>query len=197
MTLPLLPPKLNQLIWLYSIEGNAHPKQQSISPQNAGRSMFEPIITFRGTVYPWQCDHMGHMNIMWHASRFDEASWQLLSVLGMTTTRLRETRTGIAAVEQHVRYLRELHAGDPITVRSSLIDIGEKTLRLRHEMTNDEQDRRVATSTIIAVHFDCTIRKARCIPPDIREKALRMLSAPRENPRAEQRLQCDDVEIPG
>lgn len=159
--------------------------------------MFEPIITFRGTVYPWQCDHMGHMNVMWYTGRFDEASWQLLSVVGMTATRLRETRTGIAASEQHVRYLRELHAGDPITVRSSIIEVGEKTLRLFHEMTNDEQDRLVATSTIIAVHFDCTIRKARCLSPDIREKALRMISAPCENPPTEQRPQCDDVELPG
>jgi len=23
--------------------------------------------TYRGTVYPWQCDHVGHMNIMWYA----------------------------------------------------------------------------------------------------------------------------------
>lgn len=21
-------------------------------------------VTYRGTVYPWQCDHMGHMNVM-------------------------------------------------------------------------------------------------------------------------------------
>lgn len=33
--------------------------------------------TYRGTVYPWQCDHMGHMNVMWYAGKFDEATWQL------------------------------------------------------------------------------------------------------------------------
>ncbi len=25
----------------------------------------ETDATYRGTVYPWQCDHVGHMNIMW------------------------------------------------------------------------------------------------------------------------------------
>ena len=29
-------------------------------------------ITYRGVVYPWQCDHMGHMNVMWYAGKFDE-----------------------------------------------------------------------------------------------------------------------------
>ena len=24
-------------------------------------------ITYRGVVYPWQCDHMGHMNVFFHA----------------------------------------------------------------------------------------------------------------------------------
>src|SRR6266542_3912128 len=24
-----------------------------------------PPITYRGVVYPWQCDHMGHLNVMW------------------------------------------------------------------------------------------------------------------------------------
>jgi acyl-CoA thioester hydrolase len=31
-------------------------------------------ITYKGTVYPWQCDHIGHMNIMRYVSKFDEAN---------------------------------------------------------------------------------------------------------------------------
>jgi acyl-CoA thioesterase FadM len=27
--------------------------------------MSELISTYRGTVMPWHCDHMGHMNVMW------------------------------------------------------------------------------------------------------------------------------------
>ena len=26
--------------------------------------MAEPLVTYRGTVYPWHCDHVGHMNVM-------------------------------------------------------------------------------------------------------------------------------------
>jgi acyl-CoA thioester hydrolase len=32
-------------------------------------------VTYRGVVYPWHCDHMGHMNVMWYVGRFDEATW--------------------------------------------------------------------------------------------------------------------------
>ncbi|MEH2613484.1 thioesterase family protein [Bradyrhizobium sp. AZCC 1693] len=39
--------------------------------------------TYRGTVYPWQCDHVGHMNIMWHVGKFDEANWNLFARVHM------------------------------------------------------------------------------------------------------------------
>ena len=39
-------------------------------------------ITYKGSVYPWQCDHIGHMNIMWYVSKFDEANWNFFATLG-------------------------------------------------------------------------------------------------------------------
>ena len=39
----------------------------------------ESAATYCGTVYPWQCDHVGHMNIMWYAGKFDEANWNLFA----------------------------------------------------------------------------------------------------------------------
>ena len=39
--------------------------------------------TYRGTVYPWQCDHVGHMNVMWYVGQFDEANWNLLARIGL------------------------------------------------------------------------------------------------------------------
>jgi len=39
-------------------------------------------VTYRGTVYPSQCDHMGHMNVTGYVGKFDEASWRLLLTLG-------------------------------------------------------------------------------------------------------------------
>jgi acyl-CoA thioester hydrolase len=51
----------------------------------------ENEATYRGTVYPWQCDHVGHMNIMWYVGKFDEANWNLFARLGLTPTYLRES----------------------------------------------------------------------------------------------------------
>src|SRR6476660_1312582 len=56
-------------------------------------------ITYRGLVYPWHCDHMGHMNVMWYTGKFDEASWSLLSRLGLTQHRLRQMERAMAVVD--------------------------------------------------------------------------------------------------
>src|SRR5881275_2694051 len=89
--------------------------------------MPEPLITYRGTVYPWHCDHMGHMNVMWYVGKFDEATWQLLSQLGLSRSRLAKEGTGMAAVEQHIEYKRELRAGDLVTIRSAMLEVNEKS----------------------------------------------------------------------
>ena len=134
--------------------------------------MPEPSLTYRGTVYPWQCDHMGHMNVMWYVSKFDEATWQLLASIGLSSARLRNDGIGMAAVEQHIEYKRELLAGDLITIRSSVQEVREKVLIFLHEMTNQETQELAARTTLTGVCIDITTRRARPLPADV-ESALR------------------------
>jgi len=74
--------------------------------------MQEMELTYRGAVYPWHCDHMGHMNVMWYTGKFDEASWSLLSRIGLSRTFMQRRNQGMAAVQQNITYKRELRAGE-------------------------------------------------------------------------------------
>lgn len=129
------------------------------------------IITHRGTVYPWQCDHMGHMNVMWYNGKFDESSWQLLSTLGLTAERFKGEGFGMAAVEQHIQYKRELQAGDLITVRSGILEIGNKSLRIIHEMRHDSSGELAACMVAVGVCVDASTRRSRVLPEDVRKRA--------------------------
>ena len=64
----------------------------------------ELIETYRGAVYPWHCDHMGHMNVMWYVGKFDEATWNLFAAMGVTAAFLKENQRGMAAgpAEHHL-----------------------------------------------------------------------------------------------
>jgi len=134
--------------------------------------MSEWKITHRGIVYPWQCDHMGHMNVMWYAGKFDEACWQLLAILGLHPSRFAQDATGMAAVEQHIQYKRELHAGDAITIKSALLEVNERSIHMLHKMVHDASGEVAATTVVVGVHIDAKIRKAIRLPEDVRERAL-------------------------
>lgn len=139
--------------------------------------MAESIVTYRGAVYPWHCDHMGHMNVMWYVGKFDEATWQLLSSIGLSPTRLRNEGIGMVAVEQHLEYKRELVAGDLLTIRSFVKEVREKAVLLVHEMTNEETQQLAARTVLTGVCIDLTTRKARPLPADIRERIMSTLRA--------------------
>ena len=57
-------------------------------------------VTYKGAVYPWQCDHIGHMNVMWYVGKFDEANWNFLATLGLTPTCFAEQHRAMAAVQR-------------------------------------------------------------------------------------------------
>jgi acyl-CoA thioester hydrolase len=118
------------------------------------------FMSYRGTVYAWHCDHVGHMNVMWYAAKFDEASWNFLAQIGITPSYLRKNERGMAAVQQNISYRRELLSGDIVEVRSSLLEIGNKSIRFVHEMCNGETGDVAAVSELTAVHLDRRLRKS-------------------------------------
>jgi acyl-CoA thioesterase FadM len=103
--------------------------------------MAEMVETYRGTVYPWHCDHMDHMNVMWYVGKFDEGTWNFFSMLGVTPSYLRDNGRGMAAVDQRIAYRRELHAGDTVAVRTGTIEVKEKdgALRARDAQRRDRR----------------------------------------------------------
>jgi len=132
--------------------------------------------TYRGTVYPWQCDHVGHMNIMWYVGKFDEANWNLFARLGLTPSYLRQSGRGMAGVQQNIAYRRELFAGDIVEVTSRLLELREKSIRFLHEMRNAETGEIAATCEITAVHLDRQAHKSMPFEDAIRAVAASRLA---------------------
>ena len=129
--------------------------------------------TYRGAVYPWQCDHVGHMNIMWYVGKFDEANWNMFARLGLTPSYLRQSGRGMAGVQQNISYKRELFAGDIVEIRSRLLELREKSIRFLHEMRNAETGEIVATCELTAVHLDRQAHKSMPFEDAVRAIASR------------------------
>jgi acyl-CoA thioester hydrolase len=129
--------------------------------------MTEMQITYRGVVHPWHCDIMGHMNVVWYVSKFDEASWQFASMLGLNNLYFLKKHMGIAALQQNITYKSEMVAGSTVTVRTGILEIKEKVIRLVHEMRNDTTGEIAAVMVLTAVHFNTKKRKSCPFPKDI------------------------------
>lgn len=139
--------------------------------------MKDMVITYRGTIYPWHCDHMGHMNVMWYAGKFDEASWHFLSALGLTRTFLKERNRGLAALQQNTTYRRELRAGDIVTIRSGIREVKEKIIRFFHQMINDETGEVAAVTMLTGVYMDLAMRKSCQLPEEIIERGRALVDS--------------------
>mgnify|MGYP003492378579 CR=1 FL=1 len=129
--------------------------------------MSDLLLTYRGAVYPWHCDQMGHMNVMWYVGKFDEATWNLFAAMGVTTAFLRERKRGMAAVQQNITYRRELVAGDTVTAHSAFLEIRDKVARFVHEMRHGETGELAAYCMLTGVHIDAEARKACPFPQEI------------------------------
>lgn len=133
------------------------------------------IETYRGVVYPNQLDHMGHMNVQWYTAKFDEGTWHLFSTIGITSGYIRENNRGMAAVEQTTKYKAEVMSGDLLVVKSTILEVNDKTIRFLHTMYNAETGVEVATTELIAVHLDRNARKACALPEDIKSNCMKLI----------------------
>ena len=125
------------------------------------------VETYRGAVYPWHCDHMGHMNVMWYVGKFDEATWNLFAAIGLTPAFLRENARAMGAVQQDITYTRELLAGDVVAVRSGILEMRDKVAKFVHEMRQAQTGVVAALCVLTAVHMDSKARKSTAFPAGI------------------------------
>ncbi|MCL4489062.1 MAG: acyl-CoA thioesterase [Chloroflexi bacterium] len=137
--------------------------------------MAELILCYRGVVYPWHCDHMGHMNVMWYVGKFDEATWHLLAAIGITPSYMKRENHGMVAVEQHITYKRELCPGDLITVRSGVLEMKDKAIRFFHQMRNEETGEIAANAILVGVHIDHATHKSCPFPSEVLERGRALI----------------------
>jgi acyl-CoA thioester hydrolase len=122
------------------------------------------VETYRGTIYPWHCDHLGHLTVMHYVGFFDQAGWQLLSALGFGRARLEAEGRGFVDVKATIEYRAEQHAGGLIHIESGLTRIGTTSVTARHQMRNSESGALAATMEIVGLYFDLEAREKVPLP---------------------------------
>ena len=133
-------------------------------------------ITHRAVIPEAYLDEMGHMNVMWYTHLFSQGAWRLFQLVGLTREYFTANETGSFALAQHFRYLKEVRAGQRVTIRSRVLGRSEKRWHVIHFMTNDDIDALAATSEVVSTHVDIRIRRSSPMPATIRDAIDRLLA---------------------
>ena len=113
--------------------------------------MAEWVETFKGAVLAAEYDREAFMNSQIYVSRFDQATWFVMSSVGITPTGMRKAGRRVAIVRQSFQYLQELRGGQLVTIESGIVAVGRKHIRFQHRMFDVEAGAMVATSDCTAV----------------------------------------------
>ncbi|MDH3375817.1 MAG: thioesterase family protein [Gammaproteobacteria bacterium] len=125
------------------------------------------IETFRAVVYPWHCDHQGHMTTMHYVGMFDAAFWHHVSAMRFTRAYLAQHQTGFVDLKDTLEYKAELPVGSLVVIVSEITRIGKSSITALHTMRNAETNEIAATSEKISAYFDLRARHSTPIPEDI------------------------------
>ena len=156
---------LESVIVEYS--GDATPREPS--PPGRRAEWFE---THRAVVFPWRCDHLGHMNARWYLHHFDDGGFHYFSKLGYNTVALKRRRTEPVIAQYQVNFIKEMLPGQLILVKSAVSRVGSKSLTINHRMYDADNGALHASCEALCVCFDDVERKSAVIPDDVREELL-------------------------
>jgi acyl-CoA thioester hydrolase len=136
-----------------------------------------PFVSAPMTVEPGWIDYNGHLNMAYYNVLFDRAVDEVYELLGCGLDYLKATQHSCFTAEVHVRYLRELNAGDRVRVSFQLIDFDLKRLHYFEELRHADDGWLSATSENMALHVDMVARKTVAFPQNIAARLEAMKAA--------------------
>lgn len=133
-------------------------------------------VTHRAVIRDDFLDEMGHMNVMWYTHLFSLGAWGLFQMVGLDRRYFDAHKAGSFALAQHFRYLKEVHAGQHVTIRSRVLGRTAKRWHTIHFMTINELDTLAATCEVVQAHVDMAVRRTSPLPTTIADAIDRLLA---------------------
>ena len=135
---------------------------------------FAPFVSSVMRVEPHWIDYNGHLNMAYYNVLFDRAVDETFELIGVGIDYVTERRQSVFTAETHVRYLRELYAGDPVRVTFQLLDYDAKRLHYFEQLFHAEEGWVSATSENLSLHVDMRAKKTTAFPDPVASRLAEM-----------------------
>jgi acyl-CoA thioester hydrolase len=144
-----------------------------------------PFVSSVMRVDPAWIDYNGHLNMAYYNVLLDRAVDEVFELLGCGLDYVREHRHSCYTAEVHLRYLRELHAEDPVRVTWQLLDYDSKRLHYFEQLLHATGGWVSATSENMSLHVDMEAKRTTPFPDEIMAALARMKAMHAGLPRPE------------
>jgi acyl-CoA thioester hydrolase len=145
---------------------------------------FAPFVSSVMKVEPAWIDYNGHLNMAYYNVLFDRAVDEVFELLGCGADYVKKGFSTFTA-EVHVRYLRELHEGDPVRVTFQLLEYDHKRMHYFEQLYHAEEGWVSATSENMSLHVDMAAKKVAPFPPEVVRRLLQMKASHGQLPKPE------------
>lgn len=126
------------------------------------------VETYRATVAPDQCDHLGHMNVQHYFGAVSDGMFSLMTEIGLTRAEIERQRFAFAVVQAESSFRQELVAGEVICLRSSVVSVGGKSATFRHRLYRAADDALAFETVFKCVLLHLDDRAGVDVPDDLR-----------------------------
>jgi acyl-CoA thioester hydrolase len=146
---------------------------------------FAPFVSSVMKVEPGWIDYNGHLNMAYYNVLFDRAVDEAFELLGCGANYVKTRGFSTFTAEVHVRYLRELHDGDPVRVTFQLLGYDDKRMHYFEQLFHAEEGWVSATSENMSLHVDMAKKKTAPFPPEVARCLARMKASHTQLPLPE------------
>ena len=141
-----------------------------------------PFVSSLHKVEDQWIDYNGHFNMAYYNVIFDRAGDEAFLLLGLGPDYAKQTNCSFFTLETHVTYLRELHAGDKVSVTFQLLDYDAKRVHYVEQMYYAEGGWLSCVSEHMVIHVDMSAKKSSPFPNDVLERIGAMYAAHKSLP---------------
>ena len=146
---------------------------------------FAPFVSSLMRIEPQWIDYNGPLNMAYYNVLFDRAVDEAYELLGIGIDYLKQHNHSTFTAEAHIRYLRELHDGDPVRVTFQLLDYDLKRIHYFEQLLHATENWLSATSENMTLHVDMATKKVAPFPESVLRSLARMKAAHASLPRPE------------
>jgi acyl-CoA thioester hydrolase len=146
---------------------------------------FAPFVSSVMTVEQQWIDFNGHLNMAYYNVLFDRGIDEMYNLAGLGQRYLEDRQHSFFTAEVHIRYLRELSAGDPVRVTFQLLGYDSKRLHFFQQLFHATEGWVSATSENLSLHIDMQARKTAPFPPDVQTRLAALRKSHERLPKPE------------